>query len=80
MMFDLSGKVSLVTGGNGGLGLAMAKGLIKAAMALHDKVMPPTIKVKQPIDEMAAESSPFYVNTQKRPWLSHPLPNSSRTQ
>lgn len=29
-MFDLSGHVALVTGGNGGLGLAMAKGLAKA--------------------------------------------------
>ncbi len=29
-MFDLSGHVALVTGGNGGLGLAMAKGLVKA--------------------------------------------------
>jgi NAD(P)-dependent dehydrogenase (short-subunit alcohol dehydrogenase family) len=29
-MFDLSDSVALVTGGNGGLGLAMAKGLAKA--------------------------------------------------
>ncbi|MFN5084694.1 MAG: SDR family NAD(P)-dependent oxidoreductase, partial [Novosphingobium sp.] len=29
-IFDLEGHVALVTGGNGGLGLAMAKGLIKA--------------------------------------------------
>jgi NAD(P)-dependent dehydrogenase (short-subunit alcohol dehydrogenase family) len=29
-IFDLSGHVALVTGGNGGLGLAMAKGLVKA--------------------------------------------------
>lgn len=29
-VFDLSGKVALVTGGNGGLGLAMSKGLAKA--------------------------------------------------
>ena len=28
--FDLSGKVALVTGGNGGLGLAMAEGLARA--------------------------------------------------
>ena len=29
-LFDLSGRVSLVTGGNGGLGLAMAEGLAEA--------------------------------------------------
>ena len=29
-LFDLTGHVALVTGGNGGLGLAMAKGLVKA--------------------------------------------------
>jgi len=29
-MFDLSGKVAVVTGGNGGLGLAMARGLAAA--------------------------------------------------
>ena len=50
-------------------------GLIKAALALEHKVLPPTIKVKQPLDEAASGKSPFYVNTQKRPWLprnAHP--------
>lgn len=29
-MFDLTGKVAIITGGNGGLGLAYGKGLVKA--------------------------------------------------
>ncbi|QTD57457.1 SDR family NAD(P)-dependent oxidoreductase [Parasphingorhabdus cellanae] len=33
-MFDLSDHVALVTGGNGGLGLAMAKGLVKAGASV----------------------------------------------
>ena len=32
--FDLSGKVALVTGGNGGIGLGMARGLARAGAAL----------------------------------------------
>lgn len=29
-MFDLAGKVAVVTGGNGGIGLGMARGLARA--------------------------------------------------
>jgi 2-deoxy-D-gluconate 3-dehydrogenase len=29
-MFDLTGKVAIVTGGNGGIGLGMARGLARA--------------------------------------------------
>jgi polyketide-type polyunsaturated fatty acid synthase PfaA len=50
-------------------------GVIKAALSLHHKVLPPTIKVEQPIDAVAPGRTPFYVNTEKRPWLpaaSHP--------
>ena len=28
--FDLSGRVALITGGNGGIGLGMARGLLEA--------------------------------------------------
>ncbi|WP_345881871.1 SDR family NAD(P)-dependent oxidoreductase [Shewanella algae] len=44
-------------------------GVIKAALALHHKVLPPTINVKQPNPKMAVEQSPFYLNTQTRPWM-----------
>lgn len=33
-LFDLSGHVALVTGGNGGLGLAMATGLVRASASV----------------------------------------------
>ncbi len=48
---------------------AGAAGIIKAAMALYDKVLPPTIKVERPQDVLAPGATPFYVNTAKRPWL-----------
>ena len=32
--FDLSGKVAIVTGGNGGIGLGMARGLAQAGAAI----------------------------------------------
>ena len=48
---------------------AGAAGLIKAAMALHQKVLPPTLKVRRPADRIARGDSPFYLNTEARPWL-----------
>ena len=32
--FDLSGRVAMVTGGNGGIGLGMARGLARAGAAI----------------------------------------------
>jgi len=49
---------------------AGAAGMIKAALALHHKVIPPTIKVQQPLREVSDGQSPFYITSQKRPWLS----------
>src|SRR5204862_1254495 len=46
---------------------AGAAGRIKAALALYHKVLPPTIKVKKPLDVVAG--SPLYVNADSRPWL-----------
>jgi len=44
-------------------------GLIKAALALYNKVLPPTIKVERPMDELTGNLTPFYINTEKRPWI-----------
>ena len=49
---------------------AGAAGLIKAALALHHQVLPPTIKVTEPIENLRNTTSPLYVNTKKRPWMS----------
>ncbi|MET4925657.1 SDR family oxidoreductase [Streptomyces sp. PSRA5] len=48
---------------------AGAAGLLKAVMALHHKVLPPTIKVDRPVPAAAAPDGPFYVNTEARPWV-----------
>ncbi|MFZ4539124.1 SDR family oxidoreductase [Propionivibrio sp.] len=48
---------------------AGAAGLFKAIMALHHKVLPPTIKVDRPNPKLEIEQSPFYLNTQRRPWI-----------
>jgi acyl transferase domain-containing protein/acyl carrier protein len=51
---------------------AGAASLIKAALALYNKVLPPTIKVAQPIEPLRAAGSPFYVNAEMRPWVPRP--------
>ncbi|MBO1894773.1 acyltransferase domain-containing protein [Shewanella sp. BF02_Schw] len=44
-------------------------GVIKAALALHHKVLPPTINVSKPNPKLNIQDSPFYLNTETRPWL-----------
>ena len=51
---------------------AGSAGLIKTALALHTKVLPPTINVAKPQEVITTGNSPFYVNTTTRPWLSNP--------
>ncbi|TRO82586.1 type I polyketide synthase [Trichloromonas acetexigens] len=48
---------------------AGSAGLIKTALALHHKVLPPTIKVKKPQDAVTSGKTPFYINNETRPWL-----------
>ena len=44
-------------------------GLVKAALALHHRVLPPTIGVTEPNPEGGFDEAPFYVNTEARPWI-----------
>jgi len=44
-------------------------GLIKAALAIHHKTLPPTIKVDAPLPKLAVDAGPFYLCTESRPWL-----------
>ena len=48
---------------------AGAAGLVKAALALHHKVLPPTLGVEKPNPRARFPETPFFVNTEPRPWL-----------
>ncbi|MGL5063227.1 MAG: beta-ketoacyl synthase N-terminal-like domain-containing protein [Microcoleus sp.] len=49
---------------------AGAASLIKATLALHHKILPPTINITQPNPKLDIENSPFYLNTETRPWIA----------
>jgi malonyl CoA-acyl carrier protein transacylase/NAD(P)-dependent dehydrogenase (short-subunit alcohol dehydrogenase family) len=46
-------------------------GLIKAALALHHRVLPPTLHVKQPNPYWDPKTSPFVFGDAARPWLEN---------
>jgi len=48
---------------------AGAAGLIKAVLALHSKVLPPTLKADIPDPDLELEKSPFFLNGRARPWF-----------
>ncbi|MBF0544979.1 MAG: SDR family NAD(P)-dependent oxidoreductase [Candidatus Riflebacteria bacterium] len=50
---------------------AGSAGLIKVAMALKNKVLPPTIKISKPSAAFEEKDCPFYLLTEKRPWFSN---------
>ena len=48
---------------------AGAASLIKTVLALHHKVLPPTINIDEPNPKLDINNSSFYLNTQTRPWI-----------
>jgi len=49
---------------------AGAAGLMKAALSVYNKALPPTLKVGTPDPKLNIHQSSFYLNTQIRPWFS----------
>jgi acyl transferase domain-containing protein len=49
-------------------------GLIKTALCLYHGFIPPSLNVRAPNPEIPFASSPFYVNTTLRKWLSDRVP------
>lgn len=44
-------------------------GLIKAALSLHHKVLPPTLRCENPDPRFELQHTPFYINREARPWI-----------
>ena len=44
-------------------------GLIKTALAIHHRVLPPTLHCKEVNPAFEIEKTPFYINTETRPWI-----------
>ena len=49
-------------------GAAGAAGLLKATLALHHKILPPSLHCDHPSPDIDFAHSPLYVNTEQRPW------------
>ncbi len=49
-------------------------GLIKAALALHHRVLPPTLNVETPNAAAGLQDGPLFVNAESRPWLRNGSP------
>ena len=57
-------------------GAAGAAGLLKATLALHNKVLPPSVHCEHPSPDIDFSHSPLYVNTELKSW--NVPPNSCR--
>jgi acyl transferase domain-containing protein/NAD(P)-dependent dehydrogenase (short-subunit alcohol dehydrogenase family) len=50
-------------------GAAGAAGLLKTTLALHNKVLPPSVHCEHPNPDIDFAHSPLYVNTELKPWI-----------
>ncbi len=46
--------------------------MVKVALALHHRLLPPHIHVETPLDPIADPESPVYLLKEAHPWLKHP--------
>ncbi|HEY6361241.1 MAG TPA: SDR family NAD(P)-dependent oxidoreductase [Vicinamibacterales bacterium] len=46
-------------------------GLLKAALALHHRVLPPTLHVETPNTRLRESGSPFFLNSDAVPWVTN---------
>ncbi|OHV33084.1 beta keto-acyl synthase [Parafrankia colletiae] len=53
-------------------GAAGTASLMKLALSLYQKTLPPTINVERPAGPLADDATPLYVNTRTRPWIRDP--------
>ncbi|EIV91654.1 type I polyketide synthase [Frankia sp. QA3] len=53
-------------------GAAGTASLMKLALGLYHKVLPPTINVERPNSAVDFTDAPFYVNVANRPWIRDP--------
>ncbi|MFH1414800.1 MAG: SDR family NAD(P)-dependent oxidoreductase [Elusimicrobiota bacterium] len=49
-------------------------GIIKTALALYNRILPPTINCEQPRKDVDWKNSPFYLITEAQPWESNDVP------
>jgi acyl transferase domain-containing protein/NAD(P)H-dependent flavin oxidoreductase YrpB (nitropropane dioxygenase family) len=57
---------------------AGVSGLLKVSLALYHKVLPPTLHVTRPIAKLQEAGTPFFVNTEARPWIASCVPEAPR--
>ena len=57
---------------------SMAAGMVKAALALHARVLPPQVQPQHPSERLSNLASSAYLLTEARPWISGDSANPRR--